>query len=99
MRIWKYPCNLPAPGLDTVIEFDMPKGAHILHVGQQSHAKDWRVAMWARVDVEDPMETRRFLLTRTGSELPPYAIYIGTAQTHQGYRVWHVFELPMEAAP
>ena len=97
MRIWKYPCNLPSPGLDTVVEFKMPQGATVIHIGQQSHAKDWRVAIWADVDVDAPTEIRCFLVTRTGSEIPPGATYVGTAQTHQGYRVWHIFELPMKA--
>lgn len=96
MRIWKYPCSLPSPGLDTLVEIDMPKGAVVVHVGQQSHAKDWRVAIWARVDAEAPMELRHFLITRTGTEIPAGFVYVGTAQTHQGYRVWHVFEMEPE---
>lgn len=82
MTIWKYTLE---HGHNT---FLLPKGAKILHVGQQNGT----VCLWARVDPEQEQEKRVFRFVGTGHPLNCTDItYLGTA--HDDPFVWHVFEV------
>jgi hypothetical protein len=87
--IWKF-------FLDTEQEIQtlfMPRGAQMLHVGQQDNG----VYVWAGVADTSSLEERVFYLYPTGENMDgmaPEAIYLGTAFTFQGKLVWHVFYKP-----
>lgn len=86
--IWKYEIWKYEP--DRLKEhqgIQMPRNSNILDVQLQ----DGVPVFWATVDQDLPMEERRFLLLRTGEEMPEYPIhYIGTLQI--GTAVYHLFE-------
>lgn len=79
--IWKFTLTYPRIGLD------MPVGAHVLAVGQQSGM----VVLWAAVDPEVRTERRIFQAVGTGADLPSPAVYHGTVQMPGGL-VWHILE-------
>ena len=70
---------------------DMPRNGKILHVGEQGH--DNQLFVWALVNTEEPMVTRRFRIFGTGHpvEVDGRGQFIGTVQMKVGL-VWHVFE-------
>ena len=81
--IWKYHLHLP----DDPIVIYMPKGARVLHIGQQAGL----IKMWALVDPEADTEKRTFAILGTGGAGPESTdLYLGTVQL--GSYVWHVFE-------
>ena len=53
------------------------------------------LALWAHVDVDSEVVTKRFLVIPTGAVTPsPVDIkYIATAQEPQSGTVWHVFQV------
>jgi hypothetical protein len=70
-------------------EVQLPRNADILHVRMQQD----RLRLWALVDDEAQMETRRVVLLGTGWEVPGdvgASDYLGTFQTDGGF-VWHAF--------
>jgi len=77
----------------------MPRGAKIL----SSQVQRGIVCMWALVDTEAPMESRRFQLLETGqpalaslagSEFSIFGDgFIGTVQLMEGSYVLHLFEV------
>jgi hypothetical protein len=70
---------------------EMPAGADILTIQVQNE----RPCLWAIVDKDAPMKTRRFATYGTGWELPPEEFlgkYAGTVQRNFGL-VWHIFDL------
>jgi hypothetical protein len=77
--VWKYPCSFGA------FTHEMPKGAEILTFQMQ----DEQFYVWARVDMAEPMEERRFCLVGTGHSFAGSWLYVGTLQ--QGPYVWHLF--------
>lgn len=81
--IFKY--ALPTESLGAHAELEMPE-AKILTV----HAQYGNVILWAEVDTETPLTKRYFTVCGTGSDVPPDAIYVGTAFV--GPFVWHVYE-------
>ena len=71
---------------------ELPEGAEILTVQAQFDEPH----MWALVDPDAPMVTRKFLLLGTGhscDEDISRSDYIGTYQLHGGGLVFHLFEL------
>lgn len=84
-RIYKYPVPLND---DSAI--DMPEGAQVLTV-QMQHEQVW---IWALVDPDAPMVTRRFHIVGTGHpiEHPDTLTYIGTFQVSGGMLASHLFE-------
>ncbi len=86
--IWKY-------NFTTYAEFDVPKDAQILDVQVQHN----EATIWMLVETNNPKETRKFIAQPTGHELPDYADdlglmeYVGTIQLHDGYLVFHIFEI------
>lgn len=87
-RIYKYPLQ-PMGGVQSI---EMPQGADILSVQAQND----RPTLWAAVNPDAPMESRRFVTAITGALIPDKedeAIYLGTVQLAEGTFVLHVFEV------
>jgi hypothetical protein len=85
--IYKY----SAP-VETLIVLDLPRGAEVIHVGDQTGRGD-TIQFWAVVpmDALDMVERRRFELRGTGSSAPD-GDHIGTVVTAGGRLVWHIFD-------
>ena len=80
-QIWKFE-------LDSDGEIQMPAGANILTVQTQND----KPMIWAIVDPQAPMETKKFTVLGTGWFVPPSTgVYIGTFQLQGGALVFHVF--------
>jgi hypothetical protein len=80
--VWKYDLRV-----DDRVLVEMPCGAELLHVGNQTGASD-RFTLWARVDTEAPNVAREILVRGTGHPAPD-APYVGSVV---GALVWHVFD-------
>jgi hypothetical protein len=80
--IYKYP--VPVRG-DT-LKVEMPAEAILVHVAMQNEVPH----VWARVDTDQPMVTRRFQWFGTGWQDMPDG-YVGTV--HQSPFVWHLFDV------
>lgn len=88
--IFKYP--LP---LADHFSVEIPAGSSILTVQIQGDVP----CLWAIVDKDAPMRTRRFAIYGTGWELPPDEFqgeYVATVQAELGL-VWHIFDLGEDA--
>lgn len=84
--IWKYKID----GDNIVL---MPRGAQILDMQNQND----NVVIWALVDTANPPEERRFRIFGTGQSMENHpGAYIGTAQSHSGNIVLHVFEISVD---
>jgi DNA-directed RNA polymerase subunit RPC12/RpoP len=83
-KIFKYP--LP---IDDEIEISMPEGSKILTVQTQKEGP----CIWAIVDTDAPLTTRRLCLRGTGHIFRGNeGKYIGTYQLDSGPFVFHLFE-------
>jgi hypothetical protein len=83
-KIFKYP--LP---IDDEIEISMPDGSEILTVQPQKGTP----CIWAIVDTDAPLTTRRLCLRGTGRTFKGNeGKYIGTQQIDNGALVFHLFE-------
>lgn len=97
-EIWKFPLPADLIDPDVPIEVSIPAGAEPLTVGVDPGLA--RLALWAAVDPEAPVEVRRFLVVGTGWPLTasPFDVaarYVGTAVLG-GYGVplvFHVLDL------
>jgi len=89
-QVWKFPLKI-----DDIVEVQMPVGAEILYVDAQGpQHSDPGFCIWARVDPNAPMETRRFRLAGTGHPLEEnVGKHLGSFQMLGGQLVWHLFEL------
>lgn len=85
MTVWKYALDLVE-----VQELSMPVGATVLHVDEQFGVP----CMWALVDPDAEVETRRFGVVGTGHPAPALSDgrHVGTFLMRGGEFVWHVFE-------
>ena len=83
-RVWKFPL------LWVEANQDMPVAAQIIYVGMDPGSD--HIALWAIVDPEQPMETRRFAILATGASLHDPERHVGSVI--DGNYVWHVFETP-----
>jgi hypothetical protein len=82
--IWKYP--LKVTDEQAVM---MPRDARILTIQTQYD----QPCLWAWVDNEKNLESRKIRIYGTGHPMAREAIeYIGTFQIHGGSLVFHVFE-------
>lgn len=87
--IWKFPFEVT----DTV-DVQMPLGAEILHIETQQQGSLDVPCMWALVDPNKPVVTRRFKLFGTGHPLPEDIdgmVHVGTFLLAQGNFVGHLF--------
>jgi len=84
ITVHKFPLQL-----DDLQTVDLPAGAVVLTVQVQYEA----LALWARVDTDQPTERRLIRLVGTGNPIPPgTGAYLGTVQMHGGRLVLHAFE-------
>lgn len=83
ITVYKYPL-----AVDAIVTLDMPTGAEVLIVAVQHGA----AMLWARVDTDQPHETRRFRVAGTGHPRAD-GRYIGTLIMHGDHLVFHVFDL------
>ncbi len=85
VTIWKFQFDI-----GDAVEIEMPgDDAHILHVECQMGFP----CVWAMVDPEKALVTRRFRLFGTGHPITDVVgKHVGTFQ--QGPLVWHMFEEP-----
>jgi hypothetical protein len=84
-RVYKYQFQI-----DDLVSISLPKDAVIMTV-QMQHGVP---TMWAMVDPDAPMETRKFRIYGTGHpvEVADVGRYISTFQQFNGQLVWHIFE-------
>ena len=84
--VWKF--ELP---IDDVLTIDLPFGAKVLSVGQQSN----KVMIWAQVNPQAPTLPSTFRIAGTGHRIanPERWEFRGTAFLHDGGIVLHVFQL------
>jgi DNA-directed RNA polymerase subunit RPC12/RpoP len=83
-KIFKYPL-----AIDDEIEISMPEGSEILAV----HTQMERPCIWAIVDPDAPLITRRLCIRGTGHTFKGNeGKYIGTCQVDNEFLVFHVFE-------
>jgi len=83
--IWKYQLT-PSPGTAEVA-IEMPAGAMVLTVQTQAG----QPCLWALVNEEQPLITRRFVIVGTGHPVPDgIGDYIGTWQNSPF--VFHLFD-------
>ena len=85
--VWKYAVEPD----EFVVE--MPTGAVVLSV----EAQYGLVSMWALVNPEAPLCSRRFVTVGTGHPLPDEIDsfrFVGTFQMRGGSLVFHLFEVP-----
>ena len=69
---------------------EMPRGADLLHVGDQLGA----LQLWAQCEETEHVETRLFAVLYTGfDEVPENAEYLGTVISSGGNIVRHVYEI------
>ncbi len=76
---------------------DMPEGAEILSVKIQPpkcSGGPEQLCMWVNIDTDKMLIPRRIRIFGTGNPMvyEHELKFIGTAQTADGYLVWHVFE-------
>ena len=68
---------------------DMPKGAKILHLGNQNE----RICLWVILNPDNELEKREFTIVGTGHKFCDENLnYIGSVQLHGGELVFHAFE-------
>ena len=83
--VWKYPINI-----DGLTELTLPGGAQVLTVNLQNE----KPFLWAMVDPDKHLTTRRFRLVATGESFEANdPFYVGTLFVEGGRYVFHVFEV------
>ena len=80
--VYRYPLAL---GAQTI---ELSHDAQPLFVGLRGNTP----TLWAALFTDDPVVARRFMVAETGTEIPAFALYVGTYQ--QGSKAFHVFEVP-----
>lgn len=89
MVVWKYATDVEM--LSSVLEFDMPSGARVIHVGSQ-HGND--VTLWALVDPKNDTIKKRYCVAGTGTPIDGKATHhLGSVLVYDGRLVFHVFEM------
>lgn len=87
LTIWKFPLEITDQ--QTI---EMPRAARILNVQAQGNI----LTLWALVSPDAEKVRRQISVYGTGDEIDAFvaefATYVGTAQTHSGALVWHVFD-------
>ncbi len=86
-KVFKY--DVP---VEDVFTLDMPEGAKILSFQTQRDLP----MIWALVNPDAPMQSRKFRLAGTGHPIADYddeLSFVATCQMMGGSLVWHLFEL------
>jgi hypothetical protein len=87
-KIFKYPLTI-----DDEIEISMPEGSQILAVHTQVNYLMQIPCIWAIVDTDAPLITRRLCIRGTGHTFKGNeGKYIGTFQIDNGALIFHLFE-------
>jgi DNA-directed RNA polymerase subunit RPC12/RpoP len=87
-KIFKYPLTI-----DDEIEISMPEGSEILAVHTQANYLMQTPCIWAIVDTDAPLTTRRLCIRGTGHAFKGNeGKYIGTCQIDSEFLVFHLFE-------
>lgn len=73
------------------ITLNVPRGAECVDV--QLHPNDSKILLWYLSQSDAPLEQRVIITSVTNQTVPANAIYLGTAQLHNGYMTTHCFEL------
>lgn len=85
--VWKFPVPLIGE-----VEHDIPLGAVLLHVHEQTLMRQNHAVAWFEVDLNERLHVRRtFTVFATGESVADGAVYVGTV--HVGWTVWHLYEL------
>jgi hypothetical protein len=84
--ILKYPLQLK---LGEVQPLRLPTQAKIVAVGAQQNA----LCLWAIVDADGPLATRRIVVVGTGHELPQDTVWAYLGRVTIGSFEWHVLDL------
>lgn len=82
--VWKYELSL----VDGPQCRPMPRGATVLHARDQYGDP----CLWAEVDPSRTLVDRWFVVEGTGHPIEHDGVYVGTAMSHGGALVWHIFE-------
>lgn len=78
------------------VEVQLPKGARILHVAQQP-MQPADLVLWAHVDRDAPLVTRKLKVYGTGHDMPGDAgTHLATVLCNGGALVWHIYDLGEE---
>lgn len=93
ITIYRYPIN------QAINELRMPNNAQILKVGlavdDENDYKE-KITLWVKVDTDQPIVNRKFLIFGTGADMDETATYdlkyIDTVQKSNHY-AFHIFEL------
>lgn len=87
--IHKFPLN------EFSTEIDLPYLSEVLDAQFQEAgpAGGQTLQLWVLLDTEVPTERRTFIVTGTGHELEPNAIYTHVSTVQAGPMVWHVLEV------
>ncbi len=85
-RVYRYPVPF-----DDIVDIKMPIGARLLTI-QVQHGEP---KLWALVDPDRPVVTRRFRIADTGHPVEDWeaTAYVGSFQLYSGNFVRHVFDL------
>lgn len=84
--VYKYPFEIA-----DIVTVEMPRHAQILSIQCQNNVP----TIWARVDIENGLEQRRFHIFGTGQEMSHNDWQTGwhyLATIQQDVFVWHIFE-------
>ena len=82
-KIWKFPFYI-----SDEIEIEMPEHSKILHVECQGG----KPCIWAEVNPDNAVETRKFYIAGTGHNIPDRLNDIGHIATFQRPPfVWHLY--------
>ena len=79
-------------------ELELPKGADILDIAEQQHSVYFvkKVFLWALVDPDNQLITRKFRFAGTGHPITENSyelLHRGTFQTDGGALIFHIFEI------
>lgn len=78
--------------INTEHPVEMPVGARIVHMDAQGGSSN--LHLWAMIETTSRTEWRKFMILKTGGEIPANAYaHVGTTLVHDGRFVWHVFEI------
>jgi hypothetical protein len=84
LTIYKYPFRV-----DDAVTIDLPRSAKLLKV----EAQHGTPCLWALVDTDEPVESRRFHVFGTGNPIgDDQGVGDHVATFQQGPFVWHLFE-------
>ena len=84
--VHKFPLNL----VDEPQRLLVSAPGTVVHVAGQHDLP----TLWIEVDTDRSASPRTFTVEGTGHPIPDDHEYVGTAHTHGGMMVWHIYEDP-----